>query len=265
MDLISHTLTGVAVGTVASSFSQSKWYAKLSIIVIGSFGGALPDLDAISLWSKFDSTIGKFLDLDHTGSQIYCGKFWYSHHGAFHSIITPILLCFIWFVLSIFIHKYSIDRIRKHTQQNTLKYLAFLLGFLFHLLEDMLTPAAFWGGVNFFFPSDQYIGGFGKIWWWNNYDIVLIIFSVIIINLIINLIHNHYYKIRQILTTFVMCLGIGLSIFQMMNRPIDFSYVGHSSKYHTYEKQSKKIQKDILGTKLYNIMVEIDNMIPLYF
>ena len=39
MDIISHTLTGVAVGTVASSFSNEKWHNKLTIILFGAFGG----------------------------------------------------------------------------------------------------------------------------------------------------------------------------------------------------------------------------------
>ena len=266
MDLISHTLTGVAVGTVASSFSKSKWYTKIWIVVIGGFGGALPDFDALSLWSKFDQTIGSLFNLTHTGKQIYFGKFWYSHHGAFHSLLTPIFISLVTISIITLINQYkTLDDIKHHFTTNKLKYYAFCVGFTFHLFEDMPTPASVWGGVNFLFPSDNYIGGYGKIWWWNNYDLVLIIVSIISINTGFNFIKNTYYKIRTRLTIVTMIIGITLGGFQVMTRPIDFNYTGHTQKYNVYEQESKEIQKDILGESLYRIMVDIDNMIPLYF
>ena len=42
-----------------------------------------------------------------------------------------------------------------------------------------------WNGVNFFWPSKYYIGGTGDIWWWNNYDIFLIVLSVVLTNTVI--------------------------------------------------------------------------------
>ena len=266
MDIISHTLTGVAVGTVVSSFSKNKWYTKISIILIGGLGGALPDFDALSLWSKFDSTIGKIFSLTHTGNQIYFGKLWYSHHGAFHSMLTPILISIVAIAIISLIHNFKqLDEIKKHLIINRFKYLAFCIGFIFHLLEDMPTPGSVWGGVNLFFPSTGYIGGFGKIWWWNNYDLVLIITLIIAINIGLNFIKNKSYQTRIKVTTATMCLGIILGLYQVLTRPIDFSYTGHTKNYNTYERQSKEIQKDILGEKLYNTMEAIDNMIPLYF
>jgi hypothetical protein len=55
----------------------------------------------------------------------------------------------------------------------------------------MPTPASTWGGVNFFWPFKTYIGGTGHIWWWNNYDIFLIVVAVIIINLIMAIVQNY--------------------------------------------------------------------------
>lgn len=266
MDLISHTLTGIAVGTVAATVSKEHWKTKMSIILIGGFGGALPDFDALSLWSKFDTTIGRFLHLPYTGNQIYFGKLWYSHHGAFHSILAPILLSIFLFLGIAFFHKYrSREVVRTHFTTNYLKYLAFILGFIFHLLEDMPTPASVWGGVNLFFPSSNYIGGFGKIWWWNNYDLVLIIVAVIVLNLGLNFIKNHSRNIRVLLSVATISLGIIIALYQINTRPIDFSYKGHTLDYDKFEKQSKEIQKEILGDKLYKIMEKIDNKIPLYF
>jgi len=154
MDIISHTLTGVAVGTVVSSLSQQNWIRRISIVLFGGFGGALPDLDAISLWSKFDTTIGEYLNLSNRGSDIYFGKLWYSHHAAFHSLLAPLILSIICLaVFALFKRAMSFSQLKENISSNKLTYLAFNLGFVFHLLEDMPTPASVWGGVNLFFPS----------------------------------------------------------------------------------------------------------------
>lgn len=130
MDIISHTLTGVAVGTVLTTISNANWKQKGLVILAGALGGGLPDFDAISLWSKFDSTIGLAFDLKHSGKEIYFGKFWYSHHGAFHSILAPLMLIFV-SVLVKSIRKNGIKRPMFLQQLNLRKYslIAFFFGF----------------------------------------------------------------------------------------------------------------------------------------
>jgi hypothetical protein len=266
MDIISHTLSGIAVGTVAASFSKLSTKHKATIILIGGLGGALPDFDAISLWSKFDLTIGTLFNMSHTGNQIYFGKFWYSHHGAFHSLLAPLFLTTVYTLCLIVKRRlFSIENLKSYITKNKLQYLAFFFGFTVHLLEDMPTPASVWGGVNLFFPSSCYIGGFGNIWWWNNYDLVLIIFAVILINLLIALVPNIYNHLKRKASVGIFTLGFLLSIYQINTRPIDFAYDGFTNDYNKMEQQSKDIQKDILGEKFYNIMESIDNKIPLYF
>lgn len=129
----------------------------------------------------------------------------------------------------------------------------------------MPTPASVWGGVNLFFPSSNYIGGFGDIWWWNNYDLVLIIMSVIVLNLLINMVSRYYYKIKVKVSLIVFFLGLLLFIVQIKTRPTDFSYTGHTLDYDQFETESKLIQKELLGEELFNVMVAIDNKIPLNF
>lgn len=266
MDIISHTLTGIAVGTVSATISNSSWKGKSLIILVGGLGGALPDFDAISLWSKFDSTIGSFLGLSHSGKEIYFGKFWYSHHAALHSLIAPIFLILLATIIKVLLNReFKGSKILERLKKNRFLTLAFFLGFLFHLLEDMPTPASVWGGVNLLFPSSNYVGGFGNIWWWNNYDLVLIIFSVIIINLFVNVIPIHYYKIKVRSSLSIFFVGLLLFLIQINTRPVDFSYNGHTTNYDQFESQSKNIQREILGEKLYQIMTDIDNKIPLNF
>ncbi len=262
MDIICHTLSGVAIGTVAANFSKQSWKTKFWSVFLGGLGAALPDFDAISLWSKFDGTIGKLLGLQHTGSQIYFGKFWYSHHAAFHSLFAAIGLAVL---ATLVIWMIKRQNVLRFIHQNGLLYGSFILGFVVHLLEDMPTPAAVWGGVNFFFPSDAYIGGFGKIWWWNNYDIFLIILGVITLNLIVLGLPKKWYSVRSGISFSALVLGAGFSCYQMFTRPIDFSYSGHTEKYDYYEKQSKEIQRQILGGQVFNMMESLDNKIPLYF
>lgn len=266
MDLISHTLTGVAVGTVFAAISNDGWKRKCSIIFAGGIGGALPDIDAISLWSRFDSTIGSFFGLEHTGREIYAGKFWYSHHAALHSILAPLIIILLAvFITSIVRKNFEISEIRSHFDLKKYSFLAFFFGFLFHLFEDMPTPGSVWGGVNLFFPSSEYIGGYGKIWWWNNYDLFLIIVCVIVINLTINFVPKFTHKIKMGASISVFVLGFSLFLFQINTRPIDFSYSDHTPNFDNYEAQSKLIQKEILGETVFDIMTKIDGKIPLNF
>ena len=266
MDIVSHTLTGIAVGTVAATVSNSSWKSKGLIILTGGLGGALPDLDAISLWSKFDSTIGSLLRLNHSGKEIYFGKFWYSHHAALHSLVAPIILILFATTLNVLIRReFKVLDILERLTRNRFLILAFFFGFLFHLLEDMPTPASVWGGVNLFFPSSKYVGGFGHIWWWNNYDLFLIIFSVIILNLIVNVVPARYYNLKVKSSLSVFLIGSALFLIQINTRTVDFSYNGHTVNYNHLESQSKKIQRDILGDTLFEIMTDIDNKIPLNF
>jgi len=266
MDIISHTLTGIAIGTVSATVSNSSWRNKGLIILTGGLGGALPDFDAISLWSKFDLTIGSFLGLSYSGKEIYFGKFWYSHHAALHSLIAPIFLILLTTTIKVlFKREFKALKILNRLKENRFLTLAFFGGFLFHLLEDMPTPASVWGGVNLLFPSSNYIGGFGNIWWWNNYDLVLIIFTVIIMNLIINIIPTIYHRIKVISCISVFSIGLVLFLIQINTRTVDFSYSGHTVNYDKFEAQSKNIQREILGENLFSLMNEIDNKIPLNF
>ncbi len=109
------------------------------------------------------------------------------------------------------------------------------------------------------------MGGFGKIWWWNNYDLTLIIISVLIVNLVITFLPKQLYKTKIPVTVFVFLLGASVFLFQLTNRPVDFAYTGYSKQYNELESQSKQVQKQILGDKLFAIMKAIDNKIPFAF
>ncbi|GHS99442.1 hypothetical protein FACS189421_09900 [Bacteroidia bacterium] len=86
MDILTHICSGIAGATVIAAFVYKHPVKRLKVLAAGAIGGAFPDIDTISMWSRFDSTFGRLLGLSHTGKVIYGEKYWYSHHAFFHSI-----------------------------------------------------------------------------------------------------------------------------------------------------------------------------------
>lgn len=269
MDILTHALSGIAVGTVVASFSDKSFRKKSGLITIAGFGGIFPDFDAISLWSKFDSTFGKLFGLDNFGKVIYFSKFWYSHHGFLHSIFASLLIAivfaFLLYLIKSKLKNLSFNSLIQNVKSHKIYLISFILGFVIHLIEDMPTPACVWGGVNFFWPLKTYIGGTGDIWWWNNYDIFLIVTGVIVLNGLINAAKKIIRIDTRKLTTAVFILGVAFSLFQIKTRDFEFNYLGHTTRYEEFENKSKEIQKQILGNKLFDLMVKFDNKIPINF
>ena len=269
MDILTHTLSGLAAGTVAAGFSRRGPAAKIAIVAVSGLGGALPDLDAVSLWSGFDSTIGRFFDLTNPGADIYSGKLWYSHHGFLHSLAAGAM-----FALLVGLVAYLIGRRRRVPGQkgfaanlrgNIPLLAGAMAGFTIHLLEDMPTPASTWGGARLFWPLKTYIGGTGDIWWWNNYDLFLIALGVFVVCAIL-LLTQRFIRLdvrRVIIAAFA--LGCVISVVQIHNRDVDYAYTGHTDKYGQFEAASKEQQREILGDRLFRAMEWLDNRLPVHF
>lgn len=264
MDILTHTLSGLAVGSVVATFSNKGILHQSKIILASAFAGALPDLDAISYWSGFDATFGTLFNLPAPGRDIYSAKYWYSHHAFMHSLVAGLFFAFTLIVGS-YLWRRKTRNWRRTISDNRLLATGFILGFTVHLLEDMPTPAASWGGVNFLWPSASYIGGTGDIWWWNNYDIFLIVVSVIIINLVLSFIHRWARFNLKALTVCVFAVGFGLSVFQIKTRDFDFAYTGSTSRFQEFESKSKELQQEILGDKLFYMMEKFDHSLSIYF
>lgn len=266
MDLLTHTLTGLAAGTVIASFSKERKH-QLCIVMVSTFGGALPDFDAISLWSGFDSTAGAFFNLSESGHDIYYGKHAYSHHGALHSITLAVMLPLIFMLVRLLFGGLTDfwARFKSRLAQRKLHLVGFSTGFTLHLLEDMPTPSSSWGGVNFFWPSSEYIGGWGKIWWWNNYDLFLLVVCVVFINLTILAFRRMIKVPTRYLTSAVFVIFTLLFLNQISNRNTDFNSREYKVDYPNREAFSKKQQRDILGDRLYHLMERFDDAIKLSF
>ncbi len=143
--------------------------------------------------------------------------------------------------------------------------LSLFCAYTIHLLEDMPTPASTWGGVRFFWPFQVYIGGSGHIWWWNNYDIFLTVFTVLILNLaLLSYFHFHRFKIKKYVSSLFL-IGASFILFQTFTRRYDFAYTGNCQNYLEMESESKSIQKEILGDDLYMMMNETDRYLKVAF
>ena len=266
MDILTHILSGVAVVTVIAPFAGGKASRSVKVLGFGALGGAFPDIDAISMWSHFDGSFGRIFGLSHTGREIYGAKFWYSHHAFFHSIAAALLIAAV-----LMLTGYAFARIRKknakigfveYCKENIFLSVAFIGGYLLHLLGDMPTPSSNWGGVNLFFPGDAYIGGSGKIWWWNNYDIFLLLVLCITANYVVIFFCKRYAR--------RVTLGIALFTFvlittQINTRQYDYAYSGNTARYAEMEQQSKKEQERILGKYVYKYMKWFDDRLPIHF
>ncbi|MCP4366991.1 MAG: metal-dependent hydrolase [Deltaproteobacteria bacterium] len=268
MDIITHTLSGIAISTIVASLSKKEIWKKGVIIFCGAIGGALPDIDAISMWSRFDSTIGTFFHLAHKGRDIYFSNYWYSHHNFTHSLVGGLIITsclLVLFSLPVMVC------LKHHSRKNMFKrigvyWIAVFLGYVMHLLGDLPTPSHTWGGIKLFWPIPTAIGGTGHIWWWNNYDIFVIIVGCCAINMgMIILYHLLKKPFIRYLPLFI-CIGSLIAILhQIDQRTVNFAYTGYTKRYDEYERKSLEIQQKILGEKLYDIMRNIDRKLTVYF
>ena len=269
MDIFTHIVSGLAASTMVVAFTKDRTATVSRILGAGALGGAFPDIDTISLWSKFDIIIGEGLGLAHPGKEIYFAKFWYSHHAFFHSITAAVMVGFIFGCLA-FLNHITQWQQKKETFSDFFKinrpvYLAFVLGCLAHITGDLFTPPGTWGGVRLFYPLEVYVGGMGCIWWWNNYDIFFIICTGTLLNLIlISIVTKHYRRIR-IMTAVIATLIIFGVWYEGATRTNGYACAENVHTYQQLEQKSKEEQQRILGEKLYQIVEKFDDWLAINF
>ncbi|MFN0031686.1 MAG: metal-dependent hydrolase [Flavobacteriales bacterium] len=253
MDILIHTLSGMSVTTVAAAWIYERRRDRFKLIALGAFAGALPDVDALSMWSGFDGTFGKWFSLEATGRDIYRGSYWYSHHAFMHSFLASV------FLPSLFIGVLSAIRKRPQSHLMWKKGLVFTLAFNAHLAGDLPTPSGAWDGIAYFYPSQQYIGGYGLTHWWNNYDIFLILLLCVATNVVLLV----TIKRRHWTPTAIAVVATVLCVVQLNRRNFDFN-----SKEYTHEQRNAKsleLQREYLGETVCGWMERFDKSLPVNF
>lgn len=247
------------MGTTMASWNPTKQPPQGSFFVasmlLGGLAGAFPDLDAISQWSGFDSSIGTWFNLA-PGDDVYSGRWWYSHHAFTHSLLCSLLFATFTFA--------ALMRFRKQPQvrfQRAIHFAAVVaLGWNAHLAGDLPTPAGSWDGIAYWWPSQHYIGGTGHTFWWNNYDIFLLICLGLLVHGICWLwLKKHSHWTAPITTL----SAILLIVYQLHQRPVDFN--DRTRPYQERERISLEYQHRLLGDRLFHWMQALDQSLPVYF
>ena len=135
-----------------------------------------------------------------------------------------------------------------------------------HLAGDLPTPGHTWGGIKLFWPLSTAIGGTGQIWWWNNYDIFIIIVMCCALNMGM-IIFDHFLEkpFARYLPLFICIVSLLVILNLIEQRNVNFAHKGYTRRYDDYETKSVDIQKKILGKKVYEIMRTVDRKLPLNF
>lgn len=265
MDILTHAISGTAMAACTSTFVKTTPLRRAKILLVGTLGGILPDLDAISLWSQFDRTFGKLFQLSYKGKEIYSMKLWYSHHAFLHSFVSSVFLGTLLMTIIYLIRSHKKTGVEpKQTFKHThiIYFITFILGYWAHLAGDLPTPSSAWGGIALWWPSDNYVGGLGKIWWWNNYDVFLLILTCVFIILIVPLLSKYLKKHQRLFSVTILCITFCLIMIQINTRKYDYSTPG---QYAQKEQASQKEQERILGKRIYRAMVWFDSKLKFYF
>jgi len=260
LDILTHTLSGMAAGTVCASLSKRSFGQRALIVLAGTVAGVIPDLDVISLWSGFDETFGKWFGVSVPGREIYFGKFWYSHHAITHSIFGSV-------VCSLFLALLMLFRKSNRKRFAWIYPISFFLGYQMHLWGDTPTPGSRWEGIMYWYPSSEYIGGWGLTWWWNNYDVFLLLALCIVLNWFVAIARN-WIKITWIkfVPTVIFSLCVLTAVISLLNRGDSFNYESYErTSFRDFEQRSLDRQREILGEDLYQMMRNFDESINLNF
>jgi membrane-bound metal-dependent hydrolase YbcI (DUF457 family) len=268
MDILTHAVSGLAAGVVIAGFSGQgfggsgrgrglSWKnfgAQVAIVAAAGLGGVLPDIDTASYL---------------LGDGIYSAKLWYSHHGFFHSLFAAFLFALLMGLVLSWRRKggmrgsHGFRGFAAGFSRYALLLGGFVAGFTLHLVEDMVTPASTWGGVRLFFPSREYVGGTGQIWWWNNYDLFLIACSVFVLCGILMLMRRLRWV--RFVSLGIFAVGCVVCAIQIAGRETDYAYTGHTPRYAQFEEASLAEQRKILSPRLYRAMTRLDKALPVQF
>ncbi|MDX1906617.1 MAG: metal-dependent hydrolase [Bacteroidia bacterium] len=262
MDIVNNIVAGCLGASFIASATPARPARQIKIILSGIIGGIFPDIDGLSLMTSADSWCRTLLGI--SGENLYFGHHALSHLGFFHSLMGLVVctlgagLLTSWIYFQPMRHAASFVAAFRYL----LVYIvAFGLGYVLHLAGDLAGPAGIWGGVRLFFPYEAYVGGWGHLWWWNNYDIFLILAFACILNLGFMLRYRAGSRLLARVSALTVCLALILAVVQVVHRGEAFNEGSFSYR----EEYSRQVQQQILGPGLYHWMEELDYRLPVLF
>lgn len=158
MHLNTHICAGACVGSLmALHIKGLPQKSKGIVILLFMIGSALPDIDAVSVLFYH---------------KVFYASHWFSHRGAMHSICGLIILSAL--VTGCYNIAIRQQIICHFLQRFWMPFFFIVIGGGLHILADLPTPSTPWGGLLLFWPfSTVRIGGYGNIWWVNEYLMLL--------------------------------------------------------------------------------------------
>ncbi len=158
MHLVSHFCSALCAGVAASALLRDRTHGSLfTVPLLLGAGAVLPDIDSVSVL---------------VSHQVFYASSWYSHRGMAHSPFGALLLAAAAATMA--------GSFRKGTawlapaRPWLVRFTCLSLGALLHIVEDLPCPRDPWQGLMLLFPlSDHRFGGWGHIFWVNEFLMVL--------------------------------------------------------------------------------------------
>lgn len=258
MDIVSHVISGAVAGAALALLLLPRHPRVGSLPLVGALGAFVPDLDAASRAPGFDATIGRWLGLP-AGRVIYAGSWWYSHHHFLHSLAAGLLGAAVaaWLARSA-----DPRRDPGHLHVGA----AFLLGFCAHLAGDLPTPGSVWSGIQAFWPLSVMVGGWGWTWWWNNYDLFLVLLAMLGgLGGLLGVRDRIPAAVTRAATVVLLLGGLVVLLYQASSRTTDYAYEGDTPRYAELEDASLREQRRILGDGPFSFLATVDRVLPVSF
>lgn len=190
MHLISHIGSGICLGSIVYSLKRGNHEkSPFTIPLLIGAGAMLPDLDGVSIF------------FNHS---VYYSSFWYSHHGALHSLfgIIPVSILVSLLITRVGRRVFENKFLHSHLSIFGLLY----IGSVIHILEDLPCPPGPWQGLMVFWPlSTERYGGWGNIWWLDEYSMAVTTIGSICSMIILLVIANRQWARVAMLKALLVC------------------------------------------------------------
>lgn len=236
MDWVSHFSAGFLAGAAILPLDRRfPRQVSLRVPTLVGVGSLLPDLDGVTVFFAHD---------------VYYGRGWISHRGALHS---PVGMIPVALLISVAVFHASRHRIRNE-RAFPLKatFGCLYVGSLLHMLADLPTPPGSWNGLMPLWPlSSVRWGGFSRIFWANEYLIVLLSLSAVATLGLLLLLRRAVGRWLRVATSLMLAVSL-ISLLETCRFVLQSEFTSRS--------QWEDYQKCILGEDVYGTVHHLQTL-----